>query len=96
MKFRLRDFCNGANLRRADLEGGEQYIWLACVASVSVRFRSKERGTRVKDPEDRAKNGTFFVDCLLFVCQKLYKWKKNKSNYLNSDGEEAQEKPPGL
>ena len=28
--------------------------YLACVASVSVRFRSKERGTRVKD---RAKNG---------------------------------------
>ena len=27
---------------------------LACVASVSVRFRSKERGTRVKD---RAENG---------------------------------------
>ena len=27
---------------------------LACVASVSVRFRSKERGTRVKD---RVKNG---------------------------------------
>ena len=27
---------------------------LACVASVSVPFRSKERGTRVKD---RAKNG---------------------------------------
>ena len=27
---------------------------IACVASVSVRFRSKERGTRVKD---RAKNG---------------------------------------
>ena len=27
---------------------------LACVASVSVRFRSKERGRRVKD---RAKNG---------------------------------------
>ena len=27
---------------------------LACVASVSVRFRSKERGTRFKD---RAKNG---------------------------------------
>ena len=27
---------------------------LACVASVSVRFRSKERGTRVKDC---AKNG---------------------------------------
>ena len=27
---------------------------LACVASVSLRFRSKERGTRVKD---RAKNG---------------------------------------
>ena len=33
---------------------------LACVASVSVRFRSKERGTRVKD---RAKNG---VSWLLF------------------------------
>ena len=29
--------------------------FIACVASVSVRFRSKERGTRVKD---RAKNGT--------------------------------------
>ena len=29
---------------------------LACVASVSVRFRSKQRGTRVKD---RAKNGGF-------------------------------------
>ena len=28
--------------------------FVACVASVSVRFRSKERGTRVKD---RAKNG---------------------------------------
>ena len=28
---------------------------IACVASVSVRFRSKERGTRVKD---RAKNGS--------------------------------------
>ena len=27
---------------------------VACVASVSARFRSKERGTRVKD---RAKNG---------------------------------------
>ena len=24
-------------------------LWLACVASVSVRLRSKERGTRVKD-----------------------------------------------
>ena len=32
-------------------------IDVACVASVSVRFRSKEGGTRVKD---RAKNGTFF------------------------------------
>ena len=29
-------------------------LYVACVASVSVRFRSKERGTRVKD---RAKNG---------------------------------------
>ena len=29
-------------------------VVIACVASVSVRFRSKERGTRVKD---RAKNG---------------------------------------
>ena len=31
---------------------------LACVASDSVRFRSKERGTRVKD---RAKNGSHFI-----------------------------------
>ena len=34
-------------------------LWMlvACVASVSVQFRSKERGTRVKD---RAKSGTVF------------------------------------
>ena len=31
---------------------------IACVASVSVRFRSKERGTRVKD---RAKNGSRLI-----------------------------------
>ena len=37
---------------------------VACVASVSVRFRSKERGTRVKD---RAKNGAskFFGSCFI-------------------------------
>ena len=42
---------------------------IACVASVSVRFRSKERGTRVKD---RAKNGAskragrvFFGSCFI-------------------------------
>ena len=29
-----------------------------CVASVSVRFRGEERGTRVKD---RAKNGSRFI-----------------------------------
>ena len=33
-------------------------IWLACVASVSVRFRSKERGTRVKV---REKNGSRLI-----------------------------------
>ena len=33
-------------------------ICLACVASVSVRFRSKERGARVKD---RAKNVSFLL-----------------------------------
>ena len=33
-------------------------IWLASAASVSVRFRSKERGTRVKD---RAKNGSRLI-----------------------------------
>ena len=38
--------------------------WPACIASVSVRFRSKERGTRVKD---RAKNGAskFFGSCFI-------------------------------
>ena len=34
----------------------------------------------------------FIVYC--FVCHKVYKAKK--SNYFNSHGEEAQEKPPGL
>ena len=81
MKFRLRDFCNGANLRRADLEGGEQYIWLACVASVSVRVRSKERGTRVKDSEDPAKNGTFFW--LSFHFSPGQNWKSRSSSFLS-------------
>ena len=30
---------------------------IACVASVSVRFRRKERGTRVKLVKDREKSG---------------------------------------
>ena len=30
---------------------------IACIANVSVQFRSEEQGTRVKD---RAKNGTLF------------------------------------
>ena len=38
--------------------GGASQLLLACVASVSVRFGSKERGTRVKD---RAKNGSHFI-----------------------------------
>ena len=37
--------------------------------------------------------GQTIVYC--FVCDKLYKGKK-KSNYLNSHGQEAQEKPQGL
>ena len=32
---------------------GHNQVRVACVASVSVRFRSKERGTRVKDREKR-------------------------------------------
>ena len=39
---------------RSPSNGASISINLACVASVSVRFRSKERGTRIKD---RAKNG---------------------------------------
>ena len=44
---------------------------LACVASVSVRFRSKERGTRVKDRaengvSERAGRGPTFIFWLLF------------------------------
>ena len=37
---------------------GVRAFFLGCVASVSERFRSKERGTRVKD---RAKNGSRFI-----------------------------------
>ena len=33
-------------------------MYVACVAGVFVRFRSKERGTRVKD---RAKNGSLLI-----------------------------------
>ena len=39
----------------------ELYSYIACVASVSVRFRGKERGTRVKD---RAKNGVVGLSLL--------------------------------
>ena len=39
----------------------ELYSSIACVASVSVRFRSKERGTRVKD---RPKNGILGLSLL--------------------------------
>ena len=52
----LKILCNGNTWR--DTIGhsivGDSRKRLACVASVSVRFRRKERGTRVKD---RTKNG---------------------------------------
>ena len=49
-RLRARRGAGGALLRAVSL-----FLQiLACVASVSLRFRSKERGTRVKD---RAKNG---------------------------------------
>ena len=41
---------------------------LACVASVSVRFRRKERGTRVKD---RAKNGASLLFHILALVSFL-------------------------
>ena len=39
----------------------ELYSSIACIGSVSVRFRSKERGTRVKD---RTKNGVLGLSLL--------------------------------
>ena len=39
---------------------------LACAASVSFRFRRKERGTRVKD---RAKNGPHFLALVSFLAR---------------------------
>ena len=39
----------------------ELYSSIACIASVSVQFRSKERGTRVKD---RPKNGVLGLSLL--------------------------------
>ena len=39
----------------------ELYSSIACIGNVSVRFRSKERGTRVKD---RAKNGVLGLSLL--------------------------------
>ena len=47
LMFTLKTDLTDSSYARSDL-------YVACVASVSVRFRSKERGTRVKD---RAKNG---------------------------------------
>ena len=46
--------------------------WLACVASVSVRCRNKERGTRVKD---RAKNGALLA-LSLSLLRNQAKWKR--------------------
>ena len=46
----LSDWCSHYTRIRKAISG----TMLACVASVSVRFRSKERGARVKD---RARNG---------------------------------------
>ena len=43
--------------------GRNDHIKIACVASVSVRFRSKERGTRVKH---RSKNGVSRRATLIF------------------------------
>ena len=63
MKFRLRDFCNGANLRRADLERRAVHL----ISLRSKWFRSKERGTGVKD---RAKNGTFSGSRYIFRAAK--------------------------
>ena len=51
MKFRLRDFCNGANLRHADLEGGEQYRSLISLRSKCFRAVSEQRtGNRSQRP----------------------------------------------
>ena len=49
MKFRL--FSQVSSEAKA-------YNFIACVGCISVRFRSKERGTRVKD---HAKNGSYFI-----------------------------------
>ena len=46
----------GVPIRVCAAQRGRDFV--ACVASVSVRFRSKERGTRVKD---RATNGSRFI-----------------------------------
>ena len=51
------------------------YYFVACVASVSVRFRSKERGTRVKDyakngVSKRAGRGWKWVTVQLYNCFK--------------------------
>ena len=63
--------CAGPILR------GEQYIWLACVVSVSVRFRSKERGTGVKD---RAKKWDIFW--FSFHFSHGQNWKSRFSSFL--------------
>ena len=47
----INDTLRGLQSPKGGFQEGPQ---LACVASVSVQFRSKERGTRVKD---REKNG---------------------------------------
>ena len=52
------DWCDHSLLQLKSERSHRVLCTIASVASVSMRFRSNERGTRVKD---RAKNGAFFT-----------------------------------
>ena len=76
MKFRLRDFCNGANLRRADLV--RRAVHLISLRSKCFRTISEQRtGNRSQRP--RKKWDIFWFSFHFSRCQN---WKSRSSSIL--------------
>ena len=75
-------------------------VWYRAVLFLSVCFTAEllmavPSKRTVGRPLQRGESILFIVYCLLFCLPKNYT-NQMKSNYLNSHGEEAQEKQPGL
>ena len=69
MKFRLRDFCNGANLRWADLE--RRAVHLISLRSKCFRAVSEQRTAGEQESKTVQKMGHFLVLVPFFARPKL-------------------------